>query len=187
MISNLKFLIRRTKYLLFHIKYLFKPKIKLGKYVYLGKHVNLSRDIIIGDCSYIGQYSYIGSNVEVGNFALFSDYVNIIGKDHIFDSPGVPIILSGVPDSPGTKIGDDVWLGHGVTIIRGVEIGTGAIVAANSVVTKSIPPYEIWGGVPAKKISHRFTEEQIEKHDCFLDDYSRGKFKLKHDRQFKMD
>lgn len=186
MTSNTKFLIRRIRYTLCNAKYFFS-KIKLGKYVYIGKSVNLSRDVTIGDCSYIGQFSYIGPKVEIGNFALFSDYVNIIGKDHVFNFPGVPIILSGTPDSPSTKIGDDVWLGHAVTIIRGVEIGTGSIVAANSVVTKSIPPYEIWGGIPAKKISQRFDEEQIEKHNGFLEAYSKGKFKLKHDRQFKVD
>jgi acetyltransferase-like isoleucine patch superfamily enzyme len=52
-------------------------------------------------------------------------------------------------------IGDDVWIGCNVVVLKGVTIGNGAVVAAGSVVTKSIPSLEIWGGVPAKKISER--------------------------------
>lgn len=56
-------------------------------------------------------------------------------------------------------IGDDVWLGYGVTIMSGVHIGQGAIVAAKAVVVKNVPPYAIVGGVPAKVIKYRFDED----------------------------
>lgn len=59
------------------------------------------------------------------------------------------------------KIGNDVWIGSHVLIMGGVNIGNGAIIAAGSVVTKSVPPYQIWGGVPAKYIRHRFDEETV--------------------------
>ncbi len=58
-------------------------------------------------------------------------------------------------------IGNDVWIGSKVLIIGGIEIGNGAIIAAGSVVTTTVLPYEIVGGVPAKKIRSRFTDEQI--------------------------
>lgn len=61
-----------------------------------------------------------------------------------------------------TIIGNDVWIGYGVTIISGVKIGHGAIVAAGAVVTKDVPPYAIVGGVPAKLIKYRFEKKIIE-------------------------
>ena len=61
------------------------------------------------------------------------------------------------------KIGNDVWIGSGVRIMEGVRIGDGAVVAAGAVVTKDVEPYSIVGGVPAKHIKYRFTEEQIKK------------------------
>lgn len=60
------------------------------------------------------------------------------------------------------EIGNDVWIGNSVIILNGVKIGNGAIVAAGSVVAKDVPPYAIVGGVPAKVIKYRFTNEQID-------------------------
>lgn len=57
---------------------------------------------------------------------------------------------------------DDVWIGYGATIMSGVHIGQGAVVAAGAVVTKDVPPYAIVGGVPAKVIKYRFSEIMIE-------------------------
>ena len=59
-------------------------------------------------------------------------------------------------------VDDDVWIGYGATILSGVHIGQGAIIAAGSVVTKDVPPYAIVGGVPAKIIKYRFSPDMIE-------------------------
>ena len=72
-----------------------------------------------------------------------------------------------IRDSPTTKgdvvIGNDVWIGRGVTILSGVKIGDGAVISAESVVTKEVGSYEIWGGNPAKFIRKRFSAEEIAK------------------------
>lgn len=65
--------------------------------------------------------------------------------------------------TPQTEIGNDVWIGYGALILGGIKIGDGAIVAAGAVVTKDVPPYAIVGGVPAKIIRYRFSEEEINK------------------------
>lgn len=61
-----------------------------------------------------------------------------------------------------------MWIGCNVTIFKGVTIGRGCVVAAGAVVTKSCPPYSVIGGVPAKVIKKRFTEEKIIKHEELL-------------------
>lgn len=65
-------------------------------------------------------------------------------------------------------IESDVWIGCNVTILKGVTIGRGSVIAAGAVVAKSCPPYSIVGGVPAKVIKERFTEEEIRKHEDIL-------------------
>ena len=68
-------------------------------------------------------------------------------------------------------VDDDVWIGYGATIMSGVHIGQGAVVAAGAVVTKDVPPYAIVGGVPAKVIKYRFEPEMIE--ELLKVDYSK--------------
>ena len=67
-----------------------------------------------------------------------------------------------LPFKGDTVIGNDVWIGQNVTIMPGVKIGDGAIIAANSTVVKSVEPYTIYGGNPAKYIKKRFSDEKIE-------------------------
>jgi virginiamycin A acetyltransferase len=66
-------------------------------------------------------------------------------------------------DRPDTVLEHDVWLGYGVTVMAGVRIGSGAIVAARSVVSSDVPPYAIVAGNPARVVRMRFTDEQIER------------------------
>ncbi|MBW3638894.1 MAG: CatB-related O-acetyltransferase [Actinobacteria bacterium] len=58
-------------------------------------------------------------------------------------------------------VGSDVWIGHAATVMSGVSIGHGAVIAARSLVTASVPPYGVVGGVPAKLLRYRFDEQTI--------------------------
>lgn len=181
---DLGFIKRQIIY--FPIRFFYKLRgYSIGKFFTVGKGVVIDKNgFYCGDCIYIGQYSYIGPNTKLGNFCMLSDNVNIIGHDHCYTEAGIPTILAGRDkNEPMTIVEDDVWIGHGVTIIRGVTIGEGSIVAANSVVTKSIPPYKIYGGIPAKYIKDRFSESQIEKHHHLLEDIRKKKLIVLHDRK----
>ena len=87
--------------------------------------------------------------------------VCFVGKnDHQYKEPCKLIWDSDRGDNGTTIIEDDVWIGHNATIVGGLTIGKGAIVAAGAVVTQDIPPCEIWGGVPARKIKDRFSTSE---------------------------
>lgn len=153
------FNIIRTWYY-FNIRY---PNIKYKGFVRIMKHTTFSRgmNISIGENVQFGEYCNIASDVIFHNNILLAGRVCFVGKhDHQFNIPGELIWNSERGDNGVTIIEDDVWIGHNVTIVGGLTIGKGAIIAAGSVVTKDIPPCEIWGGVPAKKIKDRFKNNQ---------------------------
>jgi acetyltransferase-like isoleucine patch superfamily enzyme len=94
----------------------------------------------------------------------------IMGDDHNFDLPGVPIVFSGRPLLRPTTIEDDAWIGARAIVLAGVTIGRGAIVAAGSVVTRDVAPYAVVGGAPARKLRDRFeNEDDRAAHDAMLD------------------
>lgn len=127
------------------------------------------------------RYSYIGhdcflNNVKIGSFCSIADYCRIGGASHQIEYVSTsPVFVSGknVMDtnfsnhadtkSKQTIIENDVWIGMGCHIKEGVQIHTGSVIGMGSVVTNDIPPYEIWGGVPAKLIRKRFPDDKIEK------------------------
>lgn len=94
----------------------------------------------------------IGSSVSIGQDCL------ILTTNHIFNDHKKPIRLQGILTEQNVEIGDDVWIGARATILPNVKINRGAIIAAGAVVTKNVEPYSIVGGVPAKHIKHRFSE-----------------------------
>lgn len=106
---------------------------------------------------YIGNYCSIARNVS---FLLAGEHplnnVSTFPFDTIYGS-GVPTSISKGP----IRIDDDVWIGHGAIILSGVHIGQGAVIAAGAVVNKDVAPYAIVGGVPAKIIRYRFSDEII--------------------------
>ncbi|MUG94040.1 acyltransferase [Scytonema sp. UIC 10036] len=106
--------------------------------------------------AYIGRNTFIGvfHPITIGEASQIGAYSYLISANHCYERRDIPIIEQGFVGAE-IVIEDDVWLGTHVVVLPGVTIGQGAIVAAGSVVTKDIPPYQVWGGVPAKFIKHR--------------------------------
>lgn len=129
---------------------------------------NVSCDVRAGAYAFIGPDCLIYPRVTIGDYSLLGNNVTILGADHNYRQAGIPIVFNGRDEIPATTIGRDCWIGAHAIIMVGVTIGDGAIVAAGSVVTKDIEPYWIYGGVPAKKIKRRFTDEEIELHKELL-------------------
>ncbi len=136
---------------------------------YMAGKSKISTDLVAGSYVYIGPNCHIYPMVSIGDFSMLANNVSIIGGDHRYNVPGVPIIFSGRGELKRTNIGKDVWIGAHSIILAGVSIGDGSIIAAGSIVTKDVEPFSIYGGVPAKKISHRFaTQEEIKTHKAML-------------------
>ena len=130
----------------------------------------------------LGKYSYIGNyctivSTKIGNFCSIADNCIIGGANHpISWASTSPVFLEGkciikkkfsnIKFEPykRTNIGNDVWIGSNCLVKGGVSIADGAIIGMGSVVTKSVGPYEIWAGNPAKIIRKRFEDEMILKY-----------------------
>ena len=160
-----------------YLVYIKLSKYSIGKNFHAGKNVIFwaKKNIFIGENFYIGRYSQIECNALIGNNVMLGNNVALVGKyDHNFHQIGVPTRLSSqIRDNEynwkglesKVVIEDDVWIGYGSIIMSDVVIGKGSIVAAGSVVTKSILPYSIVGGNPAKIIKMRFSETEILQHE----------------------
>ena len=131
-------------------------------------------NLSIGDYSSIPKGSILyctEAPLIIGKKVIFGPRPTIITGDHRIDVIGKYIMDSDdkLPENDMlVRIEDDVWCGANVTILKGVTIGRGSVVAAGAVVTKSCPPYSIIGGVPAKVLKRRFTDKQIIEHDILL-------------------
>ena len=144
------------------------PDVKLGKNVIMHAFVNLY-GCSIGDNSKIGTFveiqkgSFVGKNCKVSSHTFICEGVRI--ENNVFVGHNVTFINDKYPRATNlegnlqkeddwevvtTLIGEGASIGSSVTILCGVEIGPGAIVGAGSVVTKDVPPYEVWAGNPAK-------------------------------------
>ncbi len=115
-----------------------EPKLTLGKRVFVGQgtHLSIMRPMAVGDNCLIGAYSYLLTN------------------NHRFEVRTIPIRDQGYTSEP-LVLAEDVWIGAHSVIMPGIKIGRGAIIGAGSVLTKNVGAYEIWAGIPAKKIKDR--------------------------------
>ncbi len=147
---------------------------QLGDYVEIGQSNHLDNNTI-GAYTYSGQYCYI-QNSQLGKFVSIAAMVRIGPTNHPYTRASQHMFTyngEGYGFGPKdtaflaerkqkiTRIGNDVWLGHGAVVQAGVTVGDGAVIASNAVVTKDVPAYAIVGGIPANVIKYRFTDEQI--------------------------
>lgn len=120
---------------------------------YPGGNIELGHDCTVNPFSIL----YGHGGLKIGNFVRIAAHVVVIPGNHVFADANVPIAKQGVKRE-GITIEDDVWIGAHATILDGVRIGRGTVVAAGAVVTKSFEPYSIIAGVPATLIGRRGSE-----------------------------
>ncbi len=122
-------------------------------------------------------FDFTGDQLIIGRFCMIASHVTFImnGANHLTNAiTAYPFAIFGedwknamegkkYPNKGDINIGNDVWIGYNTTIMAGVKIGDGAIIATNATVTKDVEPYAIVGGNPAQLIKKRFSADQIKK------------------------
>jgi len=116
----------------------------------IGDNVHIARDVVLSSAFQI----VVGNHVTLGPRSMMMD------NNHNFESPDISVMKQGLSGAPVT-IGDYVWIGAHAIVLPGVTVGEGAIVGAGAVVTKDVPPFAIFGGVPAKLIGERAKGEAL--------------------------
>ncbi|EOX3568207.1 Vat family streptogramin A O-acetyltransferase [Vibrio cholerae] len=154
--------------------YIKSPNIEVGDYTYYDDPngpENFESNVLY-------HFPFIGDKLKIGKFCAIAKDVKFImnGANHSMSGFSTyPFFIFGngwetsapqlgeLPYKGDTVIGNDVWLGYESTIMPGIKIGDGAIVASKSVVTQDVPPYSIVGGNPAKVLKHRFEPNVVDK------------------------
>ena len=126
-----------------------------GQNVNVERHARFGRGVTLGDRSGIGINASIGEQTHIGSDVMMGPGCVIYTRNHRFDRLDIPMREQGYGPVEPVEIGDDCWIGGRVTILPGVHIGKGAVIAAGAVVAKDVPPYAVAGGVPAKVIYNR--------------------------------
>ncbi|AWG25060.1 CatB-related O-acetyltransferase [Flavobacterium kingsejongi] len=148
------------------------PNIIVGDYTYYDDFENVAN--FERNVKY--HFDFIGDQLIIGKFCMIASGVTFImnGANHLTDAlTTYPFAIFGngwedamegksYPKRGNIVIGNDVWIGYNATIMAGVTIGDGAIIATNATVVKDVPPYTIVGGNPGIEIKKRFSEAQIQ-------------------------
>lgn len=171
--SNTVFPLPNYKNLCFLKNYINNPNIIVGDYTYYDDFEDVSN--FEKNVKY--HFDFVGDKLIIGKFCMIASDATFImnGGNHLTEATtAYPFAIFGgvwqdamkgksYPTKGNTVIGNDVWIGHGATIMPGVHIGDGAIIATKAVVTKHVEPYTIIGGNPAKPIKKRFSDDIISK------------------------
>lgn len=171
--KNIKFPLENYDRLCFLKNVVKNPNIIVGDYTYYDDFENVEN--FEKNVKYL--FDFVGDKLIIGKFCMIASDVKFImnGANHLTDSlSAFPFAIFGngwekamegksYPKKGDINIGNDVWIGYNATIMAGVNIGDGAIIATNSTVIKDVEPYSIVGGNPAKEIKKRFSKEVITK------------------------
>ncbi len=128
-------------------------------------NISIGNDVFIGDGA---SFAATRTTITIGDKVMFGPQVMIRGGNHNTSVLGAfmfDVKEKRPEDDQPVVIEDDVWVGARATILKGVRIGRGAIVAAGAVVTRSIPPYAVAGGVPARILKFRWSVDEIIRHE----------------------
>jgi acetyltransferase-like isoleucine patch superfamily enzyme len=173
--------------------------VSFGREIYIGKDVEITAigpgSIRIGDHTSFQDRCQIFGDVRIGAHCLFARNILVQSTIHRFRENAAWLIhdqdrqfLADIGDRPERCgrtiwIEDDCWLGWGCTVMPGVYIGRGAVIGANSVVTRDVPPYQVHGGAPNTMLSHRLAFDPPQTisalDDCALPYFYRG---FRHER-----
>lgn len=138
--------------------------------VYIGKGSIIANNTFINDGTRInGKIIIKGQgNTKIGKYCAIGDGVKIISSNHDSNVVNLQYALqkkilktTSASSKKDVTIGHNVWIGDNAMFLAGVTIGNGSIIAAGSVVTKNVPAYTIYGGIPAKFLKDRFDKERV--------------------------
>ncbi|MGV8831226.1 MAG: acyltransferase [Devosia sp.] len=133
---------------------IFTTHLVVGENSWIAGHALVRGDVEFGAHTTVNAYAMISGKVRCGDGVRIASHVSIVGFNHGFDDPGVPIHTQ-KHESLGITIEDDVWIGANAVVLDGVTIGKGAVIAAGAVVSRDVPPLAIMGGVPARLVRYR--------------------------------
>lgn len=139
----------------------------MGKNVSIGKNCTFANPKYI----YLGNYVFINfgvkflntTTIKIGSFVAIGPQSMFLTSNNEYHDWTKPMMYQRTKKDKPIEVEDDVWIGANSTILPGVKIGRGSIIAAGAVVVKDVPQYSIAGGVPAKVIKYRFDEDTIQK------------------------